>query len=288
MSVAGCRVLVPGDETQLFGLLERHVDTSMFFFSNVEEAGLLYGGEPRQGIYVGAFDSAGAMTAVACHAWNGIVMVQGGADLEAAALAAVRASEREVRGFIGPWSLACRARRALDLDQRTAAHDGREVLFSLPLAQLRLPDVLGRAGIAFRPPTRAEVEGVLFEWRIAYEVETLGSKRDAALEARTRNWMSGWLERGTIWVLTHDDELVSLTGFNAVARGIVQVGGVYTPPELRSRGYARAAVGASLARARSEGATRSILFTSEQNLAAQRAYQSLGYELTGDFGLILF
>jgi predicted GNAT family acetyltransferase len=39
-----------------------------------------------------------------------------------------------------------------------------------------------------------------------------------------------------------------MTGFNAQPRGIAQGGGVFTPPALRSRGYARAAVAGSLKR----------------------------------------
>jgi len=43
----------------------------------------------------------------------------------------------------------------------------------------------------------------------------------------------------------------------------LQVGGVYTPAVLRSRGYARSPIAASLALARQNGATRSVLFTAE-------------------------
>jgi RimJ/RimL family protein N-acetyltransferase len=58
---------------------------------------------------------------------------------------------------------------------------------------------------------------------------------------------------------------------------------------LQGRGYARAAVAASLQLAQKErGATRSVLFTAETNLAACRTYLALGYQIVGDFGLILF
>jgi predicted GNAT family acetyltransferase len=148
--------------------------------------------------------------------------------------------------------------------------------------------LLARSDVALRVPTLAEAGGLLREWRIAYMVESLGSTRDAALEEQCLQQMRGWRERGTLWVLTLGGEIVSMTGFNAVARGIAQVGGVYTPPALRSRGYARAAVAASLKLARQDRATRSVLFTAEDNLAAQRAYQSLGYRIVGDYGLVLF
>jgi predicted GNAT family acetyltransferase len=119
-------------------------------------------------------------------------------------------------------------------------------------------------------------------------VESLGGNRDAALEESCRSTMQAWLSGGTLWVLTLAGEIVSMTGFNAQARGIVQVGGVYTPPALRSRSYARAAVAASLKLARERGASRSVLFTSERNQAAQAAYRGFGYRVTGDFGLVLY
>lgn len=284
----GLRVLVPGDEARLFEFLERHVDTSLFFFSNVERAGLVDRGEPLQGTYVASFAASGAITAAACHAWNGNVMLQGDAGLEAAVVEAVAVSGRPVQGLIGTWALVSRARRALGLAEKRARHDGREVLFSLPLERLREPQVLAREDVALRVPTLAEAIGLLSEWRVAYEVETLGSKRDAAVERAARAAMEGWLGRGLVWVLTCEAEIVSMTGFNAVARGVVQVGGVYTPPALRARGYGRAAVAASLKQARDQGATRSVLFTAEKNLAAQRAYTALGYQVAGDFGLVLF
>jgi ribosomal protein S18 acetylase RimI-like enzyme len=162
------------------------------------------------------------------------------------------------------------------------------VLMSLSLDELQEPALLARSDAALRVPTLSEALGPLLEWRIAYMVESLGGTRDGALESSCRSTMEGWLNGGTLWVLTLGGEIVSMTGFNAQARGIVQVGGVYTPPPLRSRGYARAAVAGSLKLARAQGATRSVLFTSEENQAAQAAYRGLGYRVTGDFGLVLY
>jgi predicted GNAT family acetyltransferase len=68
---------------------------------------------------------------------------------------------------------------------------------------------------------------------------------------------------------------------------VVQIGGVYTPPALRSRGYARAVVAGSLAAAAAMGVGRSILFTGRDNVAARRAYESIGYRRIGDYGLVV-
>ncbi|HKY36255.1 MAG TPA: GNAT family N-acetyltransferase [Polyangiaceae bacterium] len=193
-----------------------------------------------------------------------------------------------MKGLVGPWALVCRARKALGLEQVKAAHDGREVLMRLSLGDLIEPPLLSRPDVALRVPTLTEALGPLLEWRIGYMVESLGGTHDASLEQGCRSTMEGWLSRGALWVLTLGGEIVSMTGFNAEARGIVQVGGVYTPPRLRSRSYARAAVAGSLKLARDHGAMRSVLFTSEQNLAAQAAYRGIGYRITGDYGLVLY
>ena len=66
----------------------------------------------------------------------------------------------------------------------------------------------------------------------------------------------------------------------------VQVGGVWTPPQLRNRGYARAVVAGALLAVRAAGVRRSVLFTAEANLPAQRAYAALGFTRIGDWALI--
>jgi RimJ/RimL family protein N-acetyltransferase len=282
------RQLLPGDEARLFEFLESYIDSSVFFFSNVERAGLEDRGEAFQGTYVASFDASGRMTSVAAHCWNGNVMVQGDVGLEPCAVHAAELSGRAVRGFVGPPGLIARARAALGLEAKAATHDSREVLFSLSLDELKVPAALASGELRLRTPNRTEATGRLLEWRIAYAVESLGAVRNAALEKEARELMESWSLSGRCWVLTRSDEIVAMTGFNAEARGIVQVGGVYTPPALRGRGYARAAVAGSLEVARSNGATRSVLFTPETNVAAQRAYLALGYRVVGDFGLVLF
>ena len=67
----------------------------------------------------------------------------------------------------------------------------------------------------------------------------------------------------------------------------VQVGGVWTPPELRRRGYGRCVVAASLLDARSEGVEKAILFTPERNIASQKAYTALNFQHIGDYRLVL-
>ena len=89
------------------------------------------------------------------------------------------------------------------------------------------------------------------------------------------------------WVLEADGTLVSTCTFNAEIREVVQVGGVYTPPEARGRGYARSVVAAALLDARAECAGDAILFTDDDNQAAQKAYRAIGFRPIGNYRIVL-
>ena len=280
------RLLGSGDESLLFSFLERHLESSVFLVGNAERGGLVDRGEPLQATYA-ANVRDGAVTAVAAHGSNGNVLVQGSEGLEDAARAAVKASGRAVKGIIGPLALVHRARTALGLDGAPVARCLDDKLFVLELSALELPALLADSDVAFRVPSESEAKAPLASWRAAYHEEVLGSVRTPELEERAFHEVERWRVSGNSWVLTRRGELVAYTGFNAKTRGIVQVGGVYTPPAFRRNGYARAAVAASLLLAREQGATRSTLFTGVDNEGAVRAYTTLGYRAVGDFCLLL-
>jgi predicted GNAT family acetyltransferase len=94
------------------------------------------------------------------------------------------------------------------------------------------------------------------------------------------------LDEGTAWVLEADGALVACQQFNATLPDVVQVGGVWTPPDLRGRGYGRAVVAGALLAARADGVRRGVLFTGEWNVSAQRAYEALGFARVGDWALL--
>ena len=91
---------------------------------------------------------------------------------------------------------------------------------------------------------------------------------------------------GHAWVAVEHGVLVSLAAFNASLPDIVQLGGIYTPPERRGRGYARVAVAGSLVAAREQGVSRAVLFTGGPSAA--RSYEAVGFRRIGDYGLVLF
>ena len=104
--------------------------------------------------------------------------------------------------------------------------------------------------------------------------------------AKAAEDVRAWLNADSHRVLLHHGQPVGMTGFNVRLPGIVQIGGVYTPPDLRNRGYARTAVALHLAEVRTKGTTRAVLFAATP--AAARAYRAIGFQPNGSFALVLF
>ena len=275
------------DLPALDALLTEHVDSSLFLLSNLETRGLEDRGDAYQGTWVGAF-ARGRLCAVAVSCWNGMVLVQGDAGLEDAAVRAVAETGRVVTGIAGPSLLVTRVREALGMSARSVAHGGVEDLFTLSLDALRVPEALAEGVVRCRPPRDDEIEPLLVDWRVEYNRETLGAAPSPTLRDRARGELVRLQTIGRHWVLEADGALVAYSGFNAWTRGVAQVGGVWTPPPLRGRGYGRAVVAGSLLAARERGSTRSVLFTDRDNIPAQRAYGALGYRRAGQYGLVLF
>ena len=289
------RVLTAGDEAPLEEFLIAHRDTSMFLRSNARRAGLVYEGAAFQAVYVGAFQGE-RLTGIAAHAWNGLMLLQSpGADtVDGIARACAARSERKVTGFAGPLAQVRAARAALGLADAPAALDGCEWLYVLDLSGIIVPPALQSGAITCRPP-RTDERDLLCDWRFAYHVETLGSPASEETRQQSTAFLDTQIADGDVWVAIDtsapstsgvpSDAPVSLSSFNAALPDIVQLGGIYTPPALRGRGYAKAAVAHSLLIARERGASRAVLFT--ENPSAARSDEAVGFHRTGDYSLVL-
>lgn len=273
-------LLGPGDEGELERFLLAHADSSMFLRGNSRKAGLVDRGEPLQGTYVAARED-GAIVAVAAHFWNGNVMAQGPLALIGdAARAAVERTRRDVRGILGPVAQVAAVRTALGLAGRATTLDSHEDLMTLPLADLRVPRALSNGDWICRNPA-AEDDPTLEQWDFDYGTEALGASptREPPPPTPFQPQPSGF-------VLVADGQLVAQCRFTAELPDAVLIGGVYTPPTLRNRGYGRAVVAGALVAASARGVTRGVLFT--ENRAARAAYEAIGFRVVGDYAIVLF
>lgn len=279
------RVLQPGDEAALDAFLATYAETSMFLRANARGAGLTDRGEPMQATYVAALD-AGRITDVAAHCWNGMVLVQAPSQAAAVAREAVRRSGRDVTGFSGPWDQVVAARKALGLATAPAAKDSRDELYVLDLTRIIIPLVLATGAVRCRHPDAGELD-LLAEWRARFSIEALGAVDDVELHRASRADVRLQHERGADWVLLSGRTPVAYSVFNAMLPEIVQIGGVWTPPEHRGQGFARSVVAGSLLAARKQGVQRAVLFADPDNAMARAAYLAIGFRIVGNYGLVL-
>jgi predicted GNAT family acetyltransferase len=284
------RVLQAPDLPQVDAFLRKHADSSMVLRSNLLADGIEDKGGRFGGVYAGAFGAEGTLRAVAAHYRRfGNVFPQAESEeaLDAAVSCAVEASGDRVRGVIGLRPLVRRAIARLELNAAPCNYDANEGLYAIELEQLRKPALLLDPEVELRAVEPGD-ESFFVEWLIDYEVRTLGAPDNADTRQKCRESFARSLASKEPCLLTHAGIPRAKTDFNARLPDMVQVGGVYTPPQQRGRGYARAAVALSLLRARRRGAKRAVLFTGDDNLPAIGAYRSIGFGRVDDFAIVLF
>ena len=286
MNEAAIKILGPGDEALLEAFLLPRIETSMFLVGNMRASGLTDNGRAFEGTYAAALQD-GEITGVVAHYWNGNLVFQAPADLNLSLWqAAVRASRRPISGLIGPNDQVAIAKQALQINDSMAQMDEVELLYSLDLDDLIVPGDLVSGEVTGRRIEPRDVE-LVTAWEVGYSIEAIGAQAGPELFEKSQRTVERSLKGRCMWVLERQSGPVACSSFNAVIKEAVQVGGVWTPPELRRRGYGRSVVTASLLDARAEGADKAILFTGEDNIAAQRAYTALGFRHIGDYGLLL-
>ncbi|MEU5475584.1 GNAT family N-acetyltransferase [Streptomyces lydicus] len=81
---------------------------------------------------------------------------------------------------------------------------------------------------------------------------------------------------------------VSMAGITRTLVGTARVAPVYTPPELRGRGYAGAVTAAVSQAAKDSGAQEVLLFTDLANPTSNALYRRLGYRPVEDYLVLTF
>lgn len=264
------------DADVVMAFLRARLATSMFPLANLTNHG--FGRDHPLALRVwGVFGGAGPAGLIAITE-SGSVLPQAAPEAMPT-LARVLDGER-IAMILGDAAQVAALIPALGLSEAPMRLNRAEPLFDLALDALIVPD-----GPGTLHPIPGDAADLLADWRVAYEREAFGPGHPITHDDARRQ-VDGWRTTGSHRVLSVQGAPVAMTGFNARLPDAVQIGGVYTPPELRGRGHARRAVALHLAQARADGATRAILFAA--NAAAVRAYTAIGFVRIGTFTLCLF
>lgn len=136
------------------------------------------------------------------------------------------------------------------------------------LAGLTAPDPAPAGQV--RAATEADLP-MLLDWMGAFNREA--GRPGAASEAGLRDRIS----YGGVLLWEHGGAPVSLASFSRPIGAAARVGPVYTPPELRGRGYAAGVTHAASEAAYAAGASQVVLFTDLANPTSNGIYLRLGY-----------
>ncbi len=115
---------------------------------------------------------------------------------------------------------------------------------------------------------------LVIAWTEAFMREAFGSADPVEVAADVDRWLA---RRGRTIHLWEDGEPVSLCGVGGETPNGIRIGPVYTPPEVRGRGYASALVAAVSQAELDAGRTFCFLFTDQANPTSNHIYQAIGY-----------
>jgi predicted GNAT family acetyltransferase len=192
---------------------------------------------------------------------------------EAVALLAASIGE-ELPGVVGavPEVDQFVAARAAAVEPRV-----RQAIYALDAVIPPRHPAPGRA----RPATRAD-RPILLEWWRAFGVEALG-ELEPDEERVARNVDHKLSEAaGGVALWEADGRPVSAAGFGSPTPTGIRIGPVYTPPELRGRGYASALTAHVSAEQLAAGRRFCFLYTDLANPTSNKIYTEIGYERVCD------
>ena len=112
-------------------------------------------------------------------------------------------------------------------------------------------------------------------WTRAFQDEIGESSTDTELR------VDRGLAAGQLWVWEQNRETTSMAVAREPTQGVVRLSGVYTPPEMRSHGYATSCVHALSKHLRGRG-YRCMLYTDLANPTSNSIYRRIGYRAVAE------
>jgi predicted GNAT family acetyltransferase len=186
----------------------------------------------------------------------------------------VVASHPEVDDFVRLWS------ESHAIEPRVLRNQG---IYELG----RVEPVPQAAGT--RRAATADDFALVMDWMVAFGDEVLVEDDPGRTEAR--NFVEHRLREGgpggfELWV--DGGEVVSLSGWGGPTPHGIRIGPVYTPPELRGRGYATSLV-AELSQSLLDGGRRfCFLYTDLANPTSNAIYERIGYVKIAEAAMVAF
>ncbi len=192
---------------------------------------------------------------------------------ERQALPGVIAAIPELEAFVGAWT------SENDLvATRVLRHGVYELRDILPL-----PAAPGNA----RPVTPGDRDQVI-RWIVAFAEEALPEDNEAERQIRFVESRLAATEDAGLWFWEDGGQPVSISGYGGATPNGMRIGPVYTPPELRGRGYATTLVAEQSRWLLGTGRSLCFLYADLDNPTSNAVYRRIGYRMIAEAGEVRF
>lgn len=264
----------------MIAFLKKHENYSLFLLGNLENYGPRLTEAPFSGNYK-VIRNGDEIIAVFCLTRKGNILIQSTVQepIFDRVLAACKEENLPINGVVGQWEFCkpfwdyLKSKKVIEKETFTS----KEILYTLNLHDFPSQDNV-----------RLLTEDDYDQWkplRLDY-IEEKGLDNELT-DKQLKDLFLEKAKKKIIWGYFLNDKLVSMADLNAKALDLGQVGGVYTAPEFRQRGYSRAVMLQLLHDAKKLHSIRKmIIFTGETNFPAQKLYRSLGVTQAGYFSLL--
>lgn len=271
------------DRNELIAFLKAHENYSLFLLSNLETYGLTLGASSYSGNYKLARDH-GKVIAVFCLVRAGTLLIQSersDASFFDTVIQSCLEENIPITGLLGEWSYCSSFWQYLKEKGIIGSETfvSKEVLYAADLQHQFL-----------EPQSNVRLlQGSDWEqWidlRMAY-IEEMKLPTQQSMDEIQEEFERD-VELKIAWGLFHQGELVSIADLNAKAMDLGQVGGVFTVPQHRKKGFSSAVMRQLMHDAKHLHSLRKlIIFTGEDNVSARKVYESLGVAAIGNYALL--
>ena len=275
------RPVTESDSEHAMAFLSNYEESAQFLINNLRDFGPRITDDPHSGNFKMILNS-GKISGVFFLTRVGNLIAQSTEDYSALILESCKEEFNTIKGFIGDW----KTMEPIVAKFRTAnpdfnpGYDSKEILYRFGLTDSSI--------LKHDPRVRFLTEADFDQWvkfRIDYETELQLNSRLTSEERR--KVFKRVADAQLWWGLFEGDELSSIASLNSKSFKIGQVGGVFTPKQRRKRGFSKATMLHLLKDCRDvHSHAKSILFTAQIDVPAQKLYESIGYEKIGNFALL--
>jgi len=266
---------------EAIAFLRKYEDFSLFLLGNLETHGHKLTFAPNSGNFK-LVRHRGKIVAIFCLTRRGNLLVQSELSdrrLSEKILTACQAEDLPILGLLGPWDF-CQHLWNLFKEKAIIINDNlitKNILYTLDPSKQMISD---------EPHVRLLLPGDYPQWK-RLRIEYLEGLPSDLSEEQNHELFLEKVKNKISWGYFLQEQLVAMADLNAKAMDLGQVGGVYTVPSFRKKGFARSVMRQLIIDAKNIHQIRKlIIFTGENNHPARKLYESLEAHSVGYYGLM--